>query len=614
MAESLFLNKIKVDIFDSPITRKIQIGDVSEIASFKSSYSYTIRLPRTSKNISILDMLGVPGNTSLKPYTEIVCDYYINELPIVTNGIAVIRDTGKEFNLNIIDGVKSLADLLSGKKITDLSLSSLEHSLTLANFISSLSNTSGYIYAFADFGKPVNSSILSTLVAESAPDPIPGPHNVPLDVIHNDNLGGAQTVIVGSSSAFYKVLTEIDNISIRVIYDVDFDINEDGTSFKVTLSQTRTGSSVDLGSASGNTGDSVNISFDTTTPFSDVQIGDLFYLKVVTNILSTNEYVTTGDYGCTVICTAQTILKIENLAPSIFLHTLINQIAIDNDIEFVGDLFTANSDYLTEVLSPCIGYDITTIGQTIKPIELMGDINQFDLIKDVANRYGLVLIPNQLKNKYRFTRIEDLLTIGNFEDWTSKLSSLDRESYNSGYARQNKGVYNYSSDQIKGEYDGLITINDVNLEKEKTLISSIFEIPITGQKISGNTVLSIPIWNAEGNNLTTPIKLLRIEEKTTDVIVKLLNDASSQNITTDSPYLSRLNIDYQYYFDTYYSKFSDLLNNYRKIEASILLSSIDIYNLDFEKLIYLKQTGQYYLLNSVQYTEGNISKVELIEL
>jgi len=98
------------------------------------------------------------------------------------------------------------------------------------------------------------------------------------------------------------------------------------------------------------------------------------------------------------------------------------------------------------------------------------------------------------------------------------------------------------------------------------------------------------------------------------VIVKLLNDASSQNITTDSPYLSRLNIDYQYYFDTYYSKFSDLLNNYRKIEASILLSSIDIYNLDFEKLIYLKQTGQYYLLNSVQYTEGNISKVELIEL
>ena len=91
MAESLLLNKMQADITQGVIVRKIQIGDVGEIADRKSTFSYTITLPKTSKNIALFEMLGVIGNTSRKPYEEIVADYIVDGVYIIVNGLAVIK-------------------------------------------------------------------------------------------------------------------------------------------------------------------------------------------------------------------------------------------------------------------------------------------------------------------------------------------------------------------------------------------------------------------------------------------------------------------------------------------------------------------------------------------
>ena len=149
---SLFLNKIKVDLPQKPIVRKMQISDVGDIASIKSSYSYTLSLPPTSRNKQVLEMLGVIGNQSRKPYQNIACDYVVDEIHLVRNGIAIIKETAVGYNLNIIDGFKSLSDLLAGKKLSDLDLTDLNHELTTQLYIDSYSNTEGYIYAIADFG------------------------------------------------------------------------------------------------------------------------------------------------------------------------------------------------------------------------------------------------------------------------------------------------------------------------------------------------------------------------------------------------------------------------------------------------------------------------------
>ncbi len=159
MAETLFLNKMKADIYTKPITRKIQIGEVSEVDQRKSSYSYTIKLPSTARNKAIFEMLGVVGNTSRKPYENIVADYIVDGVYLVLNGSAIIRGASGDYELNIIDGIRSLAETLEDKKLADLPLADLNHVLSTQAYVDSYSNTEGFIYGLANFGRGVSSSV-----------------------------------------------------------------------------------------------------------------------------------------------------------------------------------------------------------------------------------------------------------------------------------------------------------------------------------------------------------------------------------------------------------------------------------------------------------------------
>ena len=57
MSHGLFLNKKRIDLDKTSIVRKIRIADVFNVSERKSSFSYTVKLPRTANNIRVLDML-----------------------------------------------------------------------------------------------------------------------------------------------------------------------------------------------------------------------------------------------------------------------------------------------------------------------------------------------------------------------------------------------------------------------------------------------------------------------------------------------------------------------------------------------------------------------------
>ena len=80
------------------------------------------------------------------------------------------------------------------------------------------------------------------------------------------------------------------------------------------------------------------------------------------------------------------------------------------------------------------------------------------------------------------------------------------------------------------------------------------------------------------------------------------------------PFLSLDNMDMDYFIANYYKAFGNLLDDYKEIEISANLNLMDIYNLNFFKLKYLKQTGRYYYLNSVTHNPNKNAKVQLIEI
>lgn len=600
MSEILLLDGKRVELRPDPITRSLRIADVSEAGQRKSSFSYTIKVPKTLNNMQVFDMLAVVGNTSRKPYTEIKCDYISENIYLVSGGIAVIREGDKDnYFVNIIDGFKSLEDLLADKLISDLDLDEFNHPLTAVYVVNSQQNTEGLIYAFADFGKG--------------------------------------------------------------------------------------------------------------------------YEK------------------------GEVTQKVEKLAPCLFLHTILDKIKESIDVLFLGDFWTENTKYKNELITPAKGYEVPVGFPNINIRDTLAELKQIDIIKDFANKYGLLVKPVNDSKDYIFEPIQSVLNDrASAVDWSEKLVSYKNEEYQSGYAKKNIAGYSYAENA--NNHDGIFEVDNENAEDEKALFTSIYEFPAisgvlgVGASLPGQDVYKLPIW---GDEVTNRIQLKQFPIQYEFINARLKNDGSvvndnnyllkkyeveifdtvlqeykfyavkgavestgdclvyffdenddpiiPQNVGTgvleefelialipvptntkkifvmgttsfspnlfewqnyeylsaekeeiksslmgfeilacqmqfqffdtfpiiavqNVPFITDKNQDLQYSVDNYYNSFNDLINSYKKVKFDVNLNVIDIYNHDFFILKYFAQTSRYYYLNSIQYTANRIAKVEALEI
>lgn len=620
MADILYLNGNLIDLPEKPITRKLQVGDVAEVGAIKSSFSYTIDIPATSRNIKILDMLGAQGNASRKPYENVYCDYVEDNISLIRNGKAIIKSKGEKYQINIIDGFKNIEDVLGDSKLNDLDYSAWNHSITLINYVDSLNNTDGFIYALGDFGQGTNTSIKSYFEIEVGTGAIVDTHSLLVELARQPDGAGGRSVetVIGTSglfNSFFKV--QEDSISLNI--DVSIVINGTflaaSSTVDLKLKQYRgTGlhSSTTIDTKSGNTSATFTMVQTINQGFTDILEDDYFILSMESSAGSFQSDVSAlQQFSVTV----EGVMKIETQAPSFFVHTMLQMIFDQNNIDVETDLFL-NTEFKKELISISNGYTVSTIGQTINFAGLFDEVNQMDLLKDISFRYGLVLI--QKDDKLHLIEIDKIVT-GEFGvvDWTKKFSKINSENYTlSSYSKNNNIKYVYPENSPEDK-DGVIVIDNQNLSTESDYYTSIFEIANFSESLQTENVYLVPIneiKDGEVENLETPIKLFKLAEYDVNITVRLLTDASSQALTTDVPFLSLTDISLQYYVDNYYNDFNLVLNDFKEVDISINLNTIDIYNLDFSKWVYLKQTGQNYYINSIQYTRGKISKVKLIQV
>lgn len=135
------------------ISLNLTLNDLGDVSTRNSSYSNTVKVPKTSKNQKIFEFLGVVGSTSQSPYKKVKCSYLVSGLPIITEGhLKVTRTTEEDYHIVLFDGIIDLDERIAGKKLTDLEyLSSLSHDKNLNNVVASMDNTDGYIYSPAKF-------------------------------------------------------------------------------------------------------------------------------------------------------------------------------------------------------------------------------------------------------------------------------------------------------------------------------------------------------------------------------------------------------------------------------------------------------------------------------
>ncbi|MFI8379625.1 PKD domain-containing protein [Leeuwenhoekiella sp. NPDC079379] len=633
--EKLYIENKLVDILPNSISRKLQINDFGEVANRQSNYSNTIKLPKTSNNIKLFDFLGVNGSNSRSPYKKLKCRYVVNGITLISDGYATIKATSEYFEVVVYDGIIDLSERLNGKVLSDLDYEDMNHIINSSTYLDSKNNTEGYVYAIGDFGKPFNSNTIQ----------IDG--QVPAIYVHTLFDKILKGVGVTYQGDFFTTNTDYlsEVITPKQGYEVinelpDYEEFGDGSASVVNRFKTSNTyfSLIDKNNISGSF---INESPSGITATPTIENDEIVFnekgrwqFEISINYSNQDTYLQFGVYINNKYIKEYSL----NEGDSNKSISLIISVKSGDKLKFqTFGAPTYYDDFENSSNPSTIGYEKYRVnysvtatfslkaivgGQLVDFKTFIGDMKQLDFIKDVMQRYGLILKPIQnQKNRYIFRQFEEILNDRvNGEDWSSKIKSLDKTTYDSGYARKNTASYKYPEEILIPTFNGSFSVNDETIEAEKSLFNSPYEMSVSNRKIQQELVYSVPLYEEKENDGVITIepkensyKLFRINRVDKTLTIRFFDEANTSSMVDNIPFLSLNNISLQYYLGNYYKAYQALLNNYSEVEGEALLNNLDIYNLDFFRLKYLSQTGRYYYLNDVQNKVGEVSKIKLIQ-
>lgn len=151
--QELIIDGMSVDIpEDTDITLEITSNIFNDITEITTNRSYTISLPKTVRNLTLLGNCDKIGIDSSVPYSFHTCEYRRNGVPIIRNGRATITECEGDISVNIYWGLFPLLEKLieENKNINELS-NDLHILFGRRNDISMYDDLQANGYGYADY-------------------------------------------------------------------------------------------------------------------------------------------------------------------------------------------------------------------------------------------------------------------------------------------------------------------------------------------------------------------------------------------------------------------------------------------------------------------------------
>lgn len=149
----IIFTKTELVIDETRFSVVLQNNQLENLSSRQLSYTNKFTLPKTSRNLQLLQDVGLLGaNTTI--YNEnIEASIYLGDVPIIKYGFANILDTTLDtISFTIYSSVKALRDRLSKLKLSDIDYSELAHKVSVADIeLANNSSNSPYIYSNTTF-------------------------------------------------------------------------------------------------------------------------------------------------------------------------------------------------------------------------------------------------------------------------------------------------------------------------------------------------------------------------------------------------------------------------------------------------------------------------------
>lgn len=604
--DELYINNTKADLNKTDITLSYKSNLLTDISKIISNRSYTIRLPKTAKNLALIECSHLPSSISRYPYLKHKGTLLRNGIEMIKNANVVLLETSETIEVALTWGnVTNFAGVVNdGKKLTDITHGTVEG---VDWVIWSNKGSNSAQFPLIDYGfnsgdpnvwyHPVVTVkwILDKIQEQSGVT-----FNFPSDKLTVINKMIIPLLTRNDSEELYSkypinlVGTGIGRDN-RVVnyFGLNINFNGDDTQRKYgeTIDYQQQNSTVKAYRISYDSDKShikgtVMTVFRSTTISIDYLTVELWMDRTSIATFRPISYQVNNNLwtvGFNIDCTFNT-----SAGQTISLGLLSGR-------GYFSSASDAGSNTNLNLTLSARGE--ISFGEKFPIVPNLPDIKQIDFIKAVASMVGLFALPDG-ENGIKFIPFDNLsANKSKAVDWTNRVIM----AYNSVTPRnlqytldniaQNNWFRYKEDDNVMGNYDGNMQVDDATIEYERDAIT----LPFSACSTKGG-VAYIPLYsyNEEGE----------LEYNKTNPRILLLD--GTKGIFKGLEWTTLIANNYQTY--------KGLINDAKVVTEYIRLNSIELRDLEMDIPVYLAQYGCYLAIIEITTKENDICECKLLKL
>lgn len=613
MIHELYISGQRVDLSaDTAITLEWVSGLFEDIGSIQMSRSYTVSLPKTARNLQILDDPGNPAHYSEQTRRYLDAQYIRNGFDLLGKARAYVIDVKSDaievaLLWNIVPGLLEWKE--AGKKLQDIPVSPLLPWVGTGGVPNYAAATNNDFLFFPRYLAGLDSYTYPTVNAATHPavsfwwlfTQIFGAAGIKWDAYIDDEA-------TEPSSLYYTALLCDGSRPNRAMEIASGSRAASATAYKTQ------------GEGEGIVFNSWTHGWDPVVHeyagYDEFRTGEDKNIRVIINLKNGLSDYTIGTQNRIRItnATRDTIAEYAfevdaNGVEHCFADEILDLSGLDTfRVEFSGA--KPNADHPLTAYNSALpafavmhNHEAIVIEKqnTFPIVENLPDMSQVDFIKGACALFGLVAYAKG--ETLKFTSYEDLFDTTDAVDWTDKVSGELEVVRLRIDGRARKNIISYEEDvKIVPLPDAQLVVEDETLPETAEL----YKLPFAAS--DGSLIKQYEVEESLDDETGEKIyELTRIDVK-----------PRVMRVTRDSAGIRRLlftsDLKGEGLVSTYYRRFQNVIRRPVVVEAVARLNEVDLAGLDFARPVYLAQTGQYYAIKRVQSDGSELCKVELIQI
>lgn len=592
MKEELYIKGESVDLGDSEITLNFKSNLLGDISKITASNSYTIKLPRTNKNIRLLDFPDVAGHESYMMRDYFNAEYYRNGVKLFDAKAVLISCSEDGFDVALTWGMSE-------------------------KFIQ-LMNDDKSIQEFADMALPWNSSTTydNGLVNGQLSHGYIR-HNAGIDVDSNRD-----KIFIHPSANCMRLLEEIASyygltmdwgsykqyIELLYLPLISQKASSKYNFFEANITGTLDSDIKYVKFTQINRVDGINIS-NTETYGDVVRIYETSLDWELDILIYTNKHNTLNVVELAFYSNAQYIKSLQISSNDIGLCAYKGVIPFDiTEYSNITIRIRINNGALLGIIKSYIkifSEDVQSVSYNqYYPISSnLPDISVVDFIKQICWLFGLFAIKSD--TGVSFISVNKIIdNRDKAVDWSKKLVptgwTAKETSYTFGDFAQ-KNYFRYEENENAKSADGYMVVQNKTLDYEKDLV----KLPYTAGGDNGD-MRAVPYfkWSDDG----TIVELVDCGDR----IMQLVISFDSQG--KEDARLDFSDLKFQNRVSRFgLSSYQDLIKSPFVIKDTFRLTEIDLKNLDYTIPVYIERYAAFFAIISIK-SQGDYSECELLKL